>query len=118
MEKGKNGSFLVRESHSKPGDFVLSVRTEDKVTHVMIRCQVSLCRHFLLFFFRGELDRGQTTLKVTFPKWTEGQNKKWENKRYPHGNSKDRGAPQGNLSMGNCLKAVDTIGNFSKYLLD
>ncbi|XP_071805162.1 tyrosine-protein phosphatase non-receptor type 11-like isoform X1 [Asterias amurensis] len=39
MEKGKNGSFLVRESHSKPGDFVLSVRTEDKVTHVMIRCQ-------------------------------------------------------------------------------
>src|SRR5699024_7989467 len=23
----------------KPGDYVLSVRTEDKVTHVMIRCQ-------------------------------------------------------------------------------
>lgn len=50
-EKGKNGSFLVRESQSHPGDFVLSVRTGDdktdssdskpKVTHVMIHCQVS-----------------------------------------------------------------------------
>ncbi|XP_054271842.1 tyrosine-protein phosphatase non-receptor type 11-like isoform X3 [Macrosteles quadrilineatus] len=39
LEKGKNGSFLVRESQSKPGDYVLSVRTDDKVTHVMIRCQ-------------------------------------------------------------------------------
>lgn len=38
MERGKNGSFLVRESHSKPGDYVLTVRTDDKVTHVMIRC--------------------------------------------------------------------------------
>ncbi|XP_071517596.1 tyrosine-protein phosphatase non-receptor type 11-like isoform X8 [Panulirus ornatus] len=38
LEKGKNGSFLVRESQSKPGDYVLSVRTDDKVTHVMIRC--------------------------------------------------------------------------------
>ncbi|XKL67942.1 hypothetical protein PGB90_003433 [Kerria lacca] len=37
LEKGKNGSFLVRESQSKPGDYVLSVRTDDKVTHVMIR---------------------------------------------------------------------------------
>lgn len=40
LDKGKNGSFLVRESQSKPGDYVLSVRTEDKVTHVMIRYQV------------------------------------------------------------------------------
>ncbi|RWS06483.1 tyrosine-protein phosphatase non-receptor type 11-like protein [Dinothrombium tinctorium] len=39
LEKGKNGSFLVRESQSKPGDYVLSVRADDKVTHVMIRCQ-------------------------------------------------------------------------------
>ncbi|XP_076472570.1 tyrosine-protein phosphatase non-receptor type 11-like [Babylonia areolata] len=39
MDKGKNFSYLVRESQSKPGDYVLSVRTEDKVTHVMIRCQ-------------------------------------------------------------------------------
>lgn len=29
----------MRESQSKPGDFVLSVRSEDKVTHVMIRWQ-------------------------------------------------------------------------------
>ncbi|MGH0151601.1 UNVERIFIED_CONTAM: hypothetical protein FKN15_020763 [Acipenser sinensis] len=51
-EKGKNGSFLVRESQSHPGDFVLSVRTGDdkgessdgkpRVTHVMIRCQTDL----------------------------------------------------------------------------
>lgn len=40
LEKGKNGSFLVRESQSKPGDYVLSVGTDDKVTHVMIRYQV------------------------------------------------------------------------------
>uniref|UniRef100_A0A1A7YPL5 Tyrosine-protein phosphatase non-receptor type n=2 Tax=Cyprinodontiformes TaxID=28738 RepID=A0A1A7YPL5_9TELE len=49
MEKGKAGSFLVRESQSQPGDFVLSVLTNEekhdnvdrktKVTHVMIRCQ-------------------------------------------------------------------------------
>ncbi|XP_052856256.1 tyrosine-protein phosphatase corkscrew isoform X5 [Drosophila gunungcola] len=39
LDRGKNGSFLVRESQSKPGDFVLSVRTDDKVTHVMIRWQ-------------------------------------------------------------------------------
>ncbi|XP_029664914.1 tyrosine-protein phosphatase non-receptor type 11 isoform X1 [Formica exsecta] len=39
LEGGKNGSFLVRESQSKPGDFVLSVRTDDRVTHVMIRSQ-------------------------------------------------------------------------------
>ena len=42
IEKGKNGSFLVRESLSKPGDYVLSVRTDDRITHVMIRCQVSV----------------------------------------------------------------------------
>ncbi|KAI0217927.1 Tyrosine-protein phosphatase non-receptor type 11 [Lamellibrachia satsuma] len=38
LEKAKHGSYLVRESLSKPGDFVLSVRMENKVTHVMIRC--------------------------------------------------------------------------------
>lgn len=36
MEKGKNGSYLVRESQSKSGDFVLFVRIDDKVTYVMI----------------------------------------------------------------------------------
>ncbi|KAL4648381.1 tyrosine-protein phosphatase non-receptor type 11-like isoform X3 [Arapaima gigas] len=50
-DKGKPGSFLVRESQSKPGDFVLSVLTHEekhenaerrtKVTHVMIRYQDS-----------------------------------------------------------------------------
>ncbi|NP_001085766.1 protein tyrosine phosphatase, non-receptor type 11, b L homeolog [Xenopus laevis] len=49
LEKGKPGSFLVRESQSKPGDFVLSVLTSEeklengerksRVTHVMIRFQ-------------------------------------------------------------------------------
>ncbi|XP_060708422.1 tyrosine-protein phosphatase non-receptor type 11b isoform X1 [Hemiscyllium ocellatum] len=48
-DKGKPGSFLVRESLSKPGDFVLSVLTNEekfengdrkpRVTHVMIRNQ-------------------------------------------------------------------------------
>jgi len=37
LEKGRNGSFLVRESQGQPGNYVLSVRSEDKVTHVMIR---------------------------------------------------------------------------------
>lgn len=51
-DKGKSGSFLVRESQSKPGDFVLSVLTNEekhenvdrktKVTHVMIRYQVKM----------------------------------------------------------------------------
>ena len=49
LEKGKNGSFLVRESQSKPGDYVLSVRTEDKVTHVMIRYQVKHIGKFVIF---------------------------------------------------------------------
>ena len=39
--KGENGSYLVRASRSKPGDFVLSVRIEEKVSHVMIECKVS-----------------------------------------------------------------------------
>ncbi|CAG9091930.1 unnamed protein product [Plutella xylostella] len=37
LENGKNGSFLVRESQSQPGDFVVSVRTRDHVTHIIIR---------------------------------------------------------------------------------
>lgn len=48
MEKGRPGTFLVRESQSKPGDFVLSVLTQQldkadrrpRVTHIMIRFQV------------------------------------------------------------------------------
>ena len=42
MERGKYGSYLVRESQSKPGDFVLSVKCEDRVTHVKIRRNVCL----------------------------------------------------------------------------
>uniref|UniRef100_A0A452RTQ7 protein-tyrosine-phosphatase n=1 Tax=Ursus americanus TaxID=9643 RepID=A0A452RTQ7_URSAM len=46
-EKGRLGTFLVRESQSKPGDFVLSVLTQQpdkadrrpRVTHVMIHFQ-------------------------------------------------------------------------------
>uniref|UniRef100_A0A2A4JVP3 protein-tyrosine-phosphatase n=2 Tax=Heliothis virescens TaxID=7102 RepID=A0A2A4JVP3_HELVI len=37
MEKGKNGSFLVRESQAHPGEFVLSVCVRGRVSHVMIR---------------------------------------------------------------------------------
>lgn len=51
MEKGRPGSFLVRESQSKPGDFVLSVLTQQpdkadrrpRVTHIMIHFQVGGC---------------------------------------------------------------------------
>ncbi|CAG9781996.1 unnamed protein product [Diatraea saccharalis] len=39
MQKGKNGSFLVRESLAHPGEFVLSVRVRGRVSHVMIRKQ-------------------------------------------------------------------------------
>lgn len=39
MKNAKNGAFLVRESQSDPGDYVICARTEDKVTHVKIRYQ-------------------------------------------------------------------------------
>ncbi|KFD63615.1 hypothetical protein M514_02052 [Trichuris suis] len=37
LEQGRNGSFLVRESQSTPGDYALSVRQNNRVTHVMVR---------------------------------------------------------------------------------
>ena len=41
LDKGQNGSFLVRASTHSPGNFVLSARVDDngqeRVTHVMIR---------------------------------------------------------------------------------
>lgn len=37
-ERGVDGSFLVRQSQSKLGDFVLSVQCNGRVTHIMIRC--------------------------------------------------------------------------------
>ncbi|XP_012232077.1 tyrosine-protein phosphatase non-receptor type 11 isoform X3 [Linepithema humile] len=39
LERGKNGSFLVRQSQSSPGDYALCVRCDDRVTHVIIRSQ-------------------------------------------------------------------------------
>ncbi|VDL88910.1 unnamed protein product [Schistocephalus solidus] len=36
LEKGKNGSFLVRESVRQPGSYVLSVVTGDFVSHILI----------------------------------------------------------------------------------
>merc|ERR1719370_258777 len=41
LESARNGLFLVRSSQSKPGDYVLSVKCEDRITHVMIRCRDS-----------------------------------------------------------------------------
>uniref|UniRef100_A0A182P740 SH2 domain-containing protein n=1 Tax=Anopheles epiroticus TaxID=199890 RepID=A0A182P740_9DIPT len=49
LERGKNGSFLVRESQSKLSDFVLSVRADDKVTHVMIRWHSMTALMLMLF---------------------------------------------------------------------
>jgi len=39
LNKAENGAYLVRESQSEPGDYVISARTDDKVTHVKIRYQ-------------------------------------------------------------------------------
>lgn len=39
MEKGRNGSFLVRESQAHPGEYVLSVRVRGRVSHIMIKRQ-------------------------------------------------------------------------------
>lgn len=40
-EKGKAGSFLVRESQSQPGNYVLSVKGEEGIKHIHIRFHVS-----------------------------------------------------------------------------
>lgn len=48
-ERNEAGTFLVRESLSKPGDFVLSAMTNDqtstgrRVSHIKIMCNVSAC---------------------------------------------------------------------------
>ena len=54
LNKGKNGSFLVRESQSKPGDYVLSVRIDERVTHVIIR------------FRNGRFDIGNSIIYIFF----------------------------------------------------
>lgn len=56
LNKGKNGSFLVRESQSKPGDYVLSVRIDERVTHVIIR------------FRNGRFDIGNSIIYIFFQK--------------------------------------------------
>lgn len=50
VARDESGTFLVRESLSKPGDFVLSVLTDEKtksggkrVSHIKIMCQVGPC---------------------------------------------------------------------------
>lgn len=50
-ERDEPGTFLVRESLSKPGDFVLSALTDEmtssgrRVSHIKIMCKVSACAH-------------------------------------------------------------------------
>lgn len=39
LEKGSEGSFLTRPSQNNPGDFTLSVRRENEVTHIRIQNQ-------------------------------------------------------------------------------
>jgi len=38
LSKGSIGNFLVRESQSKPGQFVISVRCQSGISHVIVRC--------------------------------------------------------------------------------
>lgn len=66
LERGKNGSFLVRESQSKPGDFVLSVRTDDRVTHVIIRSQVNFILYFILHIHNKFLMYVYHKLQLTY----------------------------------------------------
>lgn len=40
LEKGRCGSYLVRESQSDPGNYVLTVNIDDKVTEIKIRFNV------------------------------------------------------------------------------
>lgn len=40
LEKGCSESYLVRESQSDPGNYVLTIKTEDKVTEIKIRFDV------------------------------------------------------------------------------
>ncbi|XP_070615325.1 tyrosine-protein phosphatase non-receptor type 11-like isoform X3 [Erythrolamprus reginae] len=72
-DKAKPGSFLVRSSQSKPGDFVLSVLTnEDKadtgdrkprVTHIMIRYQMLQQQECKFLYPRKEGQRAENKAK-------------------------------------------------------
>uniref|UniRef100_A0A1X7UMB9 protein-tyrosine-phosphatase n=1 Tax=Amphimedon queenslandica TaxID=400682 RepID=A0A1X7UMB9_AMPQE len=39
MSKGQDGSYLVRTSAHTPGNYVLSTRVGDEISHVIIRCR-------------------------------------------------------------------------------
>ncbi len=58
--QARNGSFLVRESQSTPGQYALSVRSDDRIIHIMIHRRVR-SRHFalvlVLFFEKYGWDR-------------------------------------------------------------
>jgi len=41
LDKGRPGSYLVRESQSDPGNYVLTVNVDDKVAEIKIRFNVS-----------------------------------------------------------------------------
>ncbi|KAI6650928.1 Tyrosine-protein phosphatase non-receptor type 11-like isoform X2 [Oopsacas minuta] len=43
LDRGQNGSYLVRASLSQPGDYVLSALIDNRVSHVMIRCKDGKC---------------------------------------------------------------------------
>lgn len=40
LDKGRNGSFLVRESQSQPGHYVITVRVDDTILHIKIQNHV------------------------------------------------------------------------------
>lgn len=42
LEKGRPGSYLVRESQSDPGNYVLTVNVDDKVAEIKIRFNVNI----------------------------------------------------------------------------
>lgn len=57
LEKGRPGSYLVRESQSDPGNYVLTVNVDDKVAEIKIRFNVSykivsflklICAHIII----------------------------------------------------------------------
>ena len=37
MDRGRHGSFLVRESSSQPGHYVITVRVEETILHIKIQ---------------------------------------------------------------------------------
>jgi hypothetical protein len=44
LQNEPNGTFLVRESASLPGEYALSVKNDDSILHVRIYHDVSVCK--------------------------------------------------------------------------